>query len=575
MRVQKIFCLAGIMLLATTTASAFPQFLTDWEARYGASSTSGADANCQLCHVNASGGDPWNAYGWDLVLAFDQIGCDTDASGMVSSDEAFVCTEFFNSDDDTGEHDNLAEIMQNAQPGWSLGACNAHYSTVATTPAQTAPAGIGDLDPDGTAPLTGCDTDPTDPTDPGDATIVSVQAGESIQAAIDAVAPGSTILIEPGIYHESGNSQNGLNISKGIKLIGLSDGDNGVVLENTGGQRNGVVVVPSSRTDCLSCHVTLAPPFTLSSGVATGGDTTPVIHGLEIRNLTIRGFINNGLFTERVDDFKIINVHSVDNRNYGIFPTLSSNGIIQHSSATGADDSGIWVETSTNVLVTENFVEGNVNGFEVSNSDYIRLTNNEVTNNTVGIALLVLTDLVDERPGTNKVLVQDNWIYDNNKVNSGTPGSLLSELPAGIGVLMLAVDHSIVKNNLIEDHNFFGVVIADYCLAVQGTSFDCLSNPPPATFDPVPENNKVIGNTLINNGTNPPSSPFAPFAADITLFVPGDFGNCFLDNQFTTFISIAGDRQCQTSPLLQSPSSNPARSLRDVPAPQPVFRPLR
>ena len=32
----------------------------------------------------------------------------------------------------------------------------------------------------------------------------------------------------------------------------------------------------------------------------------PMMHGIEIRGITIRGFRNNGLFTENVDGFRII-----------------------------------------------------------------------------------------------------------------------------------------------------------------------------------------------------------------------------------------------------------------------------
>ena len=550
MRTLATLQLILILFLTCATAEAFPQLLGEWQGRYGDVSTSGS-ANCQLCHGNANGGSPWNAYGWDLVIALDAAGCDSDASGSVDSNEAFACVEFFNSDGDTGEHDNLSEILAGTQPGWSAGSCNTLFSDSGTTLGADGPDGIGALDPPGTAPVTGCDTGPGDPPDPGPATIVTVRAGESIQAAIDAVAPGSTVIVEPGVYTEPGNSTNGLNITKGIRLIGMTDGDNGVVITGAGNQRNGMVAVPAGRTACMSCHTTLAPPFTLRDNVATGGPTDPVIHGLEIRNITIDGFINNGLFTERVDDFRIVNVHSVNNRNYGIFPTLSSNGLIQHSSATGADDSGIWVETSTDVLVTDNLVDGNVNGFEVSNSDRITIENNEVRNNTVGISLFVLTDLVDERPSANKILVRNNWIHDNNKVNTGTPGSLLSFLPSGTGVLLLAVDNSIIRDNLIENNDFGGIAVADYCLGVFGTPFDCGAVPPPAGFDPAPRFNQVRANTLVGNGTDPdPSSPFAPFAADLVEFALGDFGNCYSDNAFTTAFSLGGSfPACRTSPL--------------------------
>ncbi|MFK8014145.1 MAG: nitrous oxide reductase family maturation protein NosD [Gammaproteobacteria bacterium] len=538
------------LFFSSQHAVAFPQFFIDWQALYGDESNSAMNSGCQLCHGNVNGGSPWNDYGFDLILALEQSACDVNADGFVSSVEAFQCVEFFNSDSDTSESDNLTEILASAQPGWSIGECNTLHSSVSTMPGQPAPSINGDIDLPGTDPRIGCDTDPTDPIDPGDATIVTVSPGESIQAAIDAVAPGSTVLIEPGIYSENPGAQNGLNITKAISLIGLTDGDEGVVLRGAGNNRNGIVAVPTNRTDCLSCHASLAPPFTLHPGVPTGfGDTTPVIDGLEIRNITIDGFINNGLFTERVNDFKIVNVHSRNNRNYGIFPTLSSNGLIQNSSAVGADDSGIWVETSTNVDVIDNYSADNVNGFEVSNSDYILLEGNTSTNNTVGMSLFVLTDLVDVRPGAHKITVRNNWVYDNNKENNSSPGSILSVLEPGFGILVLGVDDSVIENNLVEDNDFFGIVMADYCLGVQGSSFDCLTNPPPAAFDPTPERNQIKRNTLNNNGTAPdPGSPFAVFAADITLFVPGDFGNCFRENTLTTFLSIAGPaRPC--SPL--------------------------
>ena len=153
------------------------------------------------------------------------------------------------------------------------------------------------------------------------------------------------------------------------KESGQSNSQKRVVLENAGNQRNGMVIVPEDRVDCMSCHSDLAPPFPTLPGVAPGLKMRdPMMHGIEVRSITIRGFRNNGLFTENVDGFKIIDVESIDNRNYGIFPTLSRNGLITESRAIGSDlDSGIWVETSENVVVSNNLAVGNVNGFEVSN----------------------------------------------------------------------------------------------------------------------------------------------------------------------------------------------------------------
>ena len=380
----------ALLFFYATHAAAFPQTLNDWQARYGGASASGDNAQCQLCHVEANGGDPWNGYGWNLRDSLADPGCDLNGDGAVSNQEAFFCVELLNSDADGSGFDDAMEIGLGTQPGWTDGPFNTWYNRNGTTDSNQPPPtrDIGKLDPDGTEPPP--PPPPMPPDDDADLppgqlnrrTIV-VRPGDSIQAAIDRAQPGTRIYVLAGVYREPSNQTNGLNITKnGIRLIGQSGPGKRVIFENAGNQRNGIVVVPEDRVDCMGCHSDMAPPFPLRPGVESGGlkMREPMMHGFEIRSITIRGFDNNGLFTENVDGFKIIDVESVDNRNYGIFPTLSKNGLITHSRATGSDtDSGIWVETSENVLVTHNFVAENVNGIEVSNSDDILLAHNEAT----------------------------------------------------------------------------------------------------------------------------------------------------------------------------------------------------
>ena len=375
---------------------------------------------------------------------------------------------------------------------------------------------------------------------------IVVRPGDSIQAAIDRAEPGTTIYVLAGVYREAQNATNGLNITKnGIRLIGQTTPNARVILESAGDQRNGIVVVPEDRVDCMACHADMAPPFPLRPGVERGSRMRdPMMKGIEIRGITIRGFRNNGLFTENVDGFEIVDVESIDNKNYGIFPTLSKNGLVADSRATGSDDSGIWVETSQNVLVTRNLVEGNVNGFEVSNSDDIHLSRNEARGNTVGMAILLLPDIFEERPGAKRIDLLDNWIHDNNKANTARPGSILASVPSGTGVLYLGVDDSVTRGNLIENNKFSGIAIADYCLAVLGTPFDCSVDPsitPGFLADQDARGNRIVSNTLVNNGTNPDPHPFASAAADLTLLSADPLaGNCYADNAFATSFSLFG-----------------------------------
>ena len=546
-----LLAVSGIgALLAAATSCAFPQTLNAWEDRYGATSDSGLNAACQLCHVESNGGSPWNGYGWDIRDALADPGCDLNSNGVVSNDEAFFCVEMDNSDNDGSGVDNVTETGLSTQPGWTAGPFNTHYSRTGAIDGNLPPDDIGQLDPDGTEP-----PPPEPPLPPDDdanlppgqlkrATIV-VRPGQSIQAAIDRAKPGTRIYILAGTYSELQNPTNGLTITKnGISLIGQTTKKKRVIFENAGNQRNGIVVVPEDRADCMACHTDLAPPFPIKQGVATGLKMRePMMHGFEIRGITIRGFRNNGLFTENVDGFRIIDVESINNRNYGIFPTLSKNGLISHSKSIGSDlDSGIWVETSENVVVRNSLVSGNVNGFEVSNSDDVLLAHNEATGNTVGAAILLLPDIFDDRAGAKRIDLRDNWIHDNNKENSARPGSILSFVPSGTGVLYLGVDESTISGNRIENNNFSGIAIADYCITVSGTPFDCALDPT-ITLDFLGDQdatgNVVAGNTLINNGTDPGGHPFGFAAADLTL-LSTSLTNCYADNNFATVFSIIG-----------------------------------
>jgi len=372
-----------------------------------------------------------------------------------------------------------------------------------------------------------------------------VSPGRSIQQALDHARPGGWVLVLPGVYRETADATNGLSITRSVNLVGLSTPARRVVLENSGGQKNGIVAVPAAHTNCMGCHSSLAPPFPRLPGVAAGAaSATPSIVGLRVQGITIKDFVNNGLFTRGVENFAIVDVHSVGNKNYGIFPVSSRNGIITRSSAVGADDSGIWVETSVNVQVTHNLVEGNVNGFEISNSDDILLARNEIRGNTVGVASFLLPDIFGVRPTARRVTIRDNHIHDNNRPNTAREGAILSTVPPGTGILHVGADDSLIEGNLVENHDFIGIAVVDYCLVVQGGPFDCAVDPTVtpgfiATHEAM--NNRIADNVVRNNGLAPdPASPFAFAASDLGLLTSGAHGNCYAGNVFGTSFSFIG-----------------------------------
>jgi parallel beta-helix repeat protein/putative cofactor-binding repeat protein len=578
----------AVLFVGPTPAAAFGGILNDWENTYP-DSDSGFNADCQLCHVEANGGDPFNAYGWTLVLALEPDGC-----GPGDLDLAFACSEEDDSDLDPTGSDNLTEIDASTQPGWTDGPFNTWYSREAPPDENNLPPAepIGPLDPDGTGGTGGTGggggtaggggTGGTggDECDPGHDRIppgqfkrgtIVVKPGQSIQEALDRAQEGTRIFVHGGVYTEPCNETNGLEITKsGIHLIGQSNKNKRVIIESTNGQRNGIAIVapevpaaaqPLGRevehTDCMGCHTDMAPPFPLLDDVPTGLDTDgdPWLYDVTVESITIRGFRNNGIFTRHVDGFLFHDLESINNRNYGIFPVLSKNGAITDSFSTGSDlDSALWVETSENVLVQGNVLEKSTNGIEVSNSDDILVIDNEMRDNTIGAAILLLPDIYDDRPGAKRIHLINNWIHDNNRPNGANPGSILGFFPAGEGILFAGVDDSVISGNLIENNDFIGIAIADYCGALAQTPFACPTEPSPEfpagfLLDQAAENNTVVGNVLVNNATDPdpgppehPPNPFAFAAGDLSLLtlptfivgLPGDptpfHGNCYEDN---------------------------------------------
>lgn len=342
------------------------------------------------------------------------------------------------------------------------------------------------------AALAACEEDPVAP-DVLESSVETVAAhvvspGSSIQAALDAADAGDRIAIEPGIYEEA------LVIEKdGIRLVGAAGG--GVVLRNPGGADNGIF----ARN----------------------------VSDLEIRNLTIRDFDENGVLLVRVDGFRLADLVTENNGEYGLFPVLSSHGVIERSVAVGHSDAGIYVGLSENVDIRTSVAHGNVNGFEIENSSDIRATANEAYGNTAGILVVLLPGLPVK--AASGILVAGNRVYDNNLQNFAHPDDIAAAVPRGSGILVVGTDRTRVEGNDVHGNEFIGIGVASLELVA------LLAGLPPEAIDvePNPDGARIRDNTVLNNGSNPP---------DLGLGIPGvdllwdgtGADNCWAGNTFTT-----------------------------------------
>jgi len=321
---------------------------------------------------------------------------------------------------------------------------------------------------------------------------IIVHAGTSIQAAVDAADAGMVIKIEPGVYNEA------VLVEKaGIRIIGISSGGSSVIIQNPGEEENGITV-----TDA--------------------GD------GFLLRNVTVQNFEENGVFLDSVDGFSLIHIVTISNGEYGLFPLHCSNGKIEHCSATGHTDTGIYVGQSSDVTMQYNTAYANVIGLEAENSDDIVVTNNRAYDNCTGI----MVDLLPQKDikTSDNVRVTKNHSYNNNHINFGEPGSLESVVPVGIGILILGTDNTTVDNNNVTDNNFTGIVV--FSTLVLGE----LAGLPPEYFadiEPNPDGAYIFRNLAKRNGFAPPPLPIPLPGVDL-LWDSAGINNCWSNNIFKT-----------------------------------------
>src|SRR5262245_47882046 len=133
---------------------------------------------------------------------------------------------------------------------------------------------------------------------------VTLGPGDSIQAAVDAAAPGTTIYLRSGTY-----SQSVVINTPDIGLVGL-------------GRHKPVIVDPAGAGD----------------GADNGISVTDLGDRFQARNLVLRDFDRNGIFAVGCDDFVFSGVDTIACGAYGLFPVRSDGGLIRDCTATEHTD---------------------------------------------------------------------------------------------------------------------------------------------------------------------------------------------------------------------------------------------
>ncbi len=361
-----------------------------------------------------------------------------------------------------------------------------------------------------------------------------VRAGASIQAALKAAQPGDTIEVEPGTYRES------LVVDKTkIRLMGKPKRGQWPILDGEGKLNDGVIAIGS---------------------------------GFEMAYFHLRKYKGNGVTTQAADDVYLHHLRVEDAGIYGIYPTRGNRVRVEDTVTSGIADAGVYIGMCNGVDVRRNQVFQSVAGIEIENSHGALVEDNTVYDNTAGILVFTLPGL-PVKSGEN-VIVRRNMVYENNHANFGAEGSIVSNVPSGTGMIVMAADKVRLEHNVVRGNKTAGLILSD-------TEYIADASAPDPAIDPQFDDNQILENFFYDNGQAPVGKiklllavkHFTLSGADIVAYGKGR-RNCRAANLQAKFL---GEKQFTLCPsgattqsvvsMLQDPKANTLSA--GAPAPKP------
>jgi len=374
----------------------------------------------------------------------------------------------------------------------------------------------------------------------------------TIQAAVDAAAPGDLILISPGVYNEAVDVE-----TDDLTIRGLDR--NEVILDGEFERANGFKVVGAN--------------------------------GVVLENMTARQYTSNAYFWTGVDGYRGSYLTSYRTGDYGIYAFDSVNGQIEDSYASGSRDAGVYIGQCypCDAVIDNVISEWNGLGYSGTNAGgNLLIVNSVFRQNRAGI--VPNTGSYELCYPQRDTTIVGNVVHDNQ--NSDTPAIDAAMLAMGNGILVAGGNNNTIERNLVFDHERTGIGVVPF--PEEGASdvpdpdadltLPCSEAPEPSV-DPAdipdtllwsPRGNRVIGNKVSDSGL-----------ADIAVAdIGGDLaslGNCFSDNDAATSAPLdlqalapcdgtgSGDWDAGTLDLVELIAAErpPEQDWRTTPEPEP------
>lgn len=289
----------------------------------------------------------------------------------------------------------------------------------------------------------------------------------TIQRAVDAAKPGSTIVIKPGTYRSSVAVQTDGLIIRGIDRFRT-------ILSGQDKKNNGFVVDGASN--------------------------------VVIKNLTVRNYLQNGIFYNNSKNYTVNKVDAIKNRTYGVYAFNSYYGVIKNSFGWGSADSAFYIGQCLHcsALVENVHAEKNYIGYSGTNATGVVVRDSTFIHNGAGI---VPNTLPTEELGPNRgTIMLGNLVKSNNYET--IPAAGFSEtvgIPYGTGIWFAGILNSVARDNKVVGNKRYGILITP---SIDGNS--------------IPQNNRVYNNKVRDSGIY-----------DLA-FDGGGMNNCWAKNRFET-----------------------------------------
>ncbi|MEE9415148.1 MAG: right-handed parallel beta-helix repeat-containing protein [Acidimicrobiales bacterium] len=322
----------------------------------------------------------------------------------------------------------------------------------------------------------------------------------SIQAAVDAAAPGDLILIAEGSYLEAVDVVTDDLVIRGV-------------------DRNAVI---------------LDGGFELENGIRVLG-----ADGVAVENLTAQNYTKNGFFwTSDVTGYRGSYLTAIRNGDYGVYAFGARDGLLEHSYASGSPDAGFYIGQCFPCTAVIDDVISEYNGLGYSGTDSggdLYIINSVWRHNRAGI--VPNSGSYEGCAPERETTVVGNLVYSNSNPDTSAIDAAL--LAMGNGIVISGGVANTVERNRIWDHDVSGIAITPFpednpvhgIPAVYPT--DCLENTVPANPEDAAElpatlfwesmDNVVRENVIVDSRI-----------ADIVLVQTKAHGNRFCDNEISS-----------------------------------------